>query len=432
MSNEVSIYDAEPVNKWLANTAIIDRMNHALGGFMNGEDFIAQIMIAFQDEKLAKCSAKSKFEAAHKCASLCLLPTLQQVALIPRKVWQNRQHVDTVVDVMPQWQGYKSMMERHHDVQEVKAVLVHKNDGFAFDAITETIAHQVFPFDPNRTISGPDDIHGGYVRVTYRDRTRPPTYHFVPVAYIVKCRDCSQSYRYEQKDLREWEHNGKKCDKPEPSVWTLWFEQQAIKTCYRSAYYRRVVNFDPVLMRRLQVLAELDQEVLAEDPKLVGVPIGQMPALPAPAPVTTQSRAQILAGTVSGAAAPARTPVQQPPTADPPAPTTTAALADASSGHPTADAAEQGNKPEPPASTEAADKQPELSDEEQKKQLFRTKTERKFLTCKGQAEREKIFDELCGMDLSDETRELVGQWNQAAKDRLNAAKKASGQKQLVV
>ena len=75
-------YAIAPVNRWLANDAIVARMNHALGGFMSGEDFIAQIMIAFQDPKIAACTAESQFKAAHRCAALALLPSLQQVALI--------------------------------------------------------------------------------------------------------------------------------------------------------------------------------------------------------------------------------------------------------------------------------------------------------------------------------------------------------------
>lgn len=406
MSTQLTPAQEEKVANWLIRTDIVDRFENALGGFMTGDMFAAQILSAFQDPEIAKCTIKSQCDAALQCAALGLLPTLDQVALVPRML----KGQGLCATVVPQWQGFKSLMERHPDVLEVNAYLVHAVAD-EYEMVNGRFHHKFDPFDPQRTFKSIADLKGGYMVVSYRDHSRPVKYHFATAAYIDQCRLCAETQM----------------------IWNKWFEQQALKTVYRSAWSRRVVNFDPVIMKRLQELADTDDSALGNDPSRVQT----IPPPGLPADSTRQSRAMLLAGTVTGAAAPAREPAhteapsnsspagevslasaEPPPNTADPEPSTAAAARP--------EEAAPGQDP-PPSTIET-----ELTDEERaQRDQFRDATMRRFQTCKGQAEREKIFDELCGMDMGDETRDLVAQWNQAAKDRLNAARKPSGQKPLI-
>ena len=140
-------------------------ISKALGGFMDEGNFLSQMLIAFQapgaDGRpgVIDCTLDSKFKAAHLCATLGLLPTLGQVALIPRDM----KGEGLVCTVMPQWQGFQALMLRHPDVRSVKATLVHSSDTYGYDPETESVVNHTFdPFDPKRTFTDFKDLRGGY------------------------------------------------------------------------------------------------------------------------------------------------------------------------------------------------------------------------------------------------------------------------------
>lgn len=220
----------------------------ALGGFMEEDNFLSQMLIAFQAPGIIDCTIDSKFKAAHVCATLGLLPTLQQVALIPRGDSRDR-NAKKEVTVMPQWQGFQALMLRHQDVLSVKGVLVHSSDRYEYDPETEAIKHMFDPFDASRTFKTMEDVRGGYLVVKFRDG-RQPIYHYVTVETIIKARDCSK----------------KPHDKTKPWIWDQWFYEQCLKTVYRNAYARRVVPIDPFAIHRLQSLLETEDVAIGNDP----------------------------------------------------------------------------------------------------------------------------------------------------------------------
>ncbi|MBE3134798.1 MAG: recombinase RecT, partial [Acidobacteria bacterium] len=210
-----------------------DRIVAAIGDTMPAEQFISHALVAFQAPEVRKCTPRSQLVAFMELAALGLLPTLNQAKLIPYK---------DEIKVMPQWQGFKALMERNKAVLEVQAFLVHVLDQFTYTARDGTL-HVMDPFNPERQFRGPKDIRGGYLRITYRDG-RPPRYHFVPVAQIEKCRGCAQTQ----------------------NVWTKWYEQMALKTIYRDGYARRAVPMDPLVAGRMEKLLEADDALLGNDP----------------------------------------------------------------------------------------------------------------------------------------------------------------------
>jgi hypothetical protein len=124
--------------------------------------------------------------------------------------------------------------------------IVHVNDLFevAGDAPDLIVSrHQYDPFDPERKIEKLEDIRGSYIVVTFRDG-RPPRYHFASAAYISKCRNCAQTR----------------------AIWDKWFEQMALKTAFRSAFSRRVVNVDPMVAGKLEAFTRYEDSLLGQRP----------------------------------------------------------------------------------------------------------------------------------------------------------------------
>jgi recombinational DNA repair protein RecT len=231
----------QKLSTWLADPAIQDRLaNSLIGSNIDGQAFIAQMVIAMEKPELKACSAASKLKAVHDCATLGLLPTLQQVALIPYK---------DQLKAMPQWQGYKAIMERHPEILEVEACLVHVSDHYGFS--DGEFHHKFDPFG-DRQFNSIKDCRGGYVRILYRTG-RPPKLHFVPASEIDKAQKCAQTQ----------------------DVWKKWWYQMALKTLYRNAYARRAVPVDPLAHAALQRLVDHDDAVLGNDPSRVNY--GQPP-----------------------------------------------------------------------------------------------------------------------------------------------------------
>jgi recombinational DNA repair protein RecT len=223
------------LSTWLADPDIQRRLASSLGGMIDHEAFIAQMVIAMEHKDLKVCSNVSKLKAIHDCATLGLLPTLNQVALIPYK---------GVIKAMPQWQGYKALMERHPDVLEVDGVLVHVSDHYE---LRDGDFHHTFdPLDGNRQFNSIKDCRGGYVRILYRTG-RKPKLHFVPAKEIEKAQKCAETQK----------------------LWNAWWYQMALKTLYRNAYARRAVPIDPLANAVLQRVVEQDDRMLGNDPRRV-------------------------------------------------------------------------------------------------------------------------------------------------------------------
>ena len=220
------------LSTWVENPAAQARIEAALGGVMPVETFVAHMLTAFQTDTVRNCTPQSQFTAIHECAAMGLLPTLNQVKLIP---------YGDQIKAMPQWQGFKALMERHPDVFEVTAVLVHVGDHFAFS--DGFVSHVYDPFDPNRKIESSKDIRGGYLKILYLDG-RPPRFHMVAVAHIEKCRKCAQTQK----------------------VWGAWYEQMALKTLYRDAFARRAVPMDPFAQSKLQAALDIEDVNMGNRP----------------------------------------------------------------------------------------------------------------------------------------------------------------------
>lgn len=238
---------------------------------------MAQLMISLGDRNLKDCSYESLYNAAHFCATLALLPSLGQIALIPRNIKKKNSDeiLFTVCAPMPQWQGYKAIMERHPDVLEVNAKLVHIRDEIEVyrDDRTgcEIVHHKRDPFDTERKFGSWKDVRGGYLEVVYVDRNRPNKYNFTTAEHMQKSAQCAETQK----------------------LWKAWFEQMCLKTVYRDGFARRVVTIDAVTSGQLKQLTEADDTALGNDP-MRGVEAPQ----PAPTAIP-QSRAAQLAHRVN-------------------------------------------------------------------------------------------------------------------------------------
>lgn len=230
------------------------RIVEALGNVIPAEMFMGHIKVAFSRPEIAACTMQSKMQVVCELAALGLLPTLQQAALIPRT---NRDNGEVTLSYMPQWQGYKTVMERSPGVKSAEAYLVHKTDVFRVSTTQPMTVeeHSYDPFNEDRTI-GVDfekGIRGGYLKVTYRDGSI--RYHFTPVGYILKCRACSKpAYK-----------SGKR------EVWEAWPAEMCLKTIYRHGFARRVVNIDPAVAHKLEVMDRADDDALGNDPMRVAI-----------------------------------------------------------------------------------------------------------------------------------------------------------------
>lgn len=230
MSNVIDL--SKGVRGWLSNESVRKELAAAVGDMMDPDAWIAQIMIAMQDEKIKDCTDNSKFEAAHKVASMGLVHSANHFALVP---------YGNTVQVNVQWQGMKALMERHESVFEVTATLVHKSD--KFERVGDEIHHDWDWFDPERKIETAADLRGGFLTVSYLDG-RATRYYPVTVAYIEKCRGCAKA----------------------KTVWTAWYEQMATKTIFRWGYSRRVVPMDPLVADKLANVFAHEDEMLKNNP----------------------------------------------------------------------------------------------------------------------------------------------------------------------
>ena len=227
---------------WARSDDAHQQIAAAVGAIMEPDQFITHMLVAMQDPKVRNCSVRSQTVAFMQCAALGVLPTLNQVVLVPYK---------DEIKATVTWQGLKSLMERSPDILEVEPRLVHVADQFEF--VDGVVRHSYDPFATNRQIASEKDIRGGYCRILYRNG-RPPKYHITTAAYIAKCRKCAQTQ----------------------NVWTTWFEAMALKTLLRDCYARRAVPIDPLVSARLERAFEIDDVNLGNDPNIDNRPTGRV------------------------------------------------------------------------------------------------------------------------------------------------------------
>ena len=276
---------SQKIERWMHDGTMMQRISAALSGYLDPQTFAAQCVLAAKDPKLAECSPISLFEAFLVCAQMGLLPGKHHghVALIPRV---DKDRGGKSVDVMPQWQGYKFLMERQSGIKRVTPILVHVSDEFAFDGVTVT--HRFDPLDDARQFKHPADaidatdagLRGGYLRIEHDDGEI--RYHFVTLAKIEASRSCSQT-----PDLDKYS---------KPGVWRSWYAEQATKTILRDAWARRAVQIDPVLSHRVGATMERDDAALGNDPErrgYVDTSAQQTPALTVQAPQQARGMAAL-------------------------------------------------------------------------------------------------------------------------------------------
>lgn len=249
MSNNQITQKQATIRTWMGAESSQRVLLDTLAGYLDAKTFAAQCAIAVADENLAACSVESLFGAFLVCAQMGLLPGKhhRHVALIPRA---------GRVDVMPQWQGFKFLMERQPGIKRVEAHLVHLLDDFAWDG--STLVHRFDPFDIDRQFLHPSDVpkdvqlglRGGYLEVLHDDGER--RFHFVSLDKIERARSCS--------DIPDLNSKGR------PGVWRLWYAEQATKTVYRDAFARRFVAIDATLEGRLAATLDADDKALGNDP----------------------------------------------------------------------------------------------------------------------------------------------------------------------
>ncbi len=228
---------SQQVRHWIDSPHMKEKISSALGGYMSGDMFVAQVALAVQEPSVAKCSPTSVFNAMLEVATMGLLPGKQHshVALIPRK---------GALTVMPQWQGLKHLMERQQHVRSVRAHLVHEVDEFIVEEGC-VVKHQYDPFDESRVFQhwskGDCGLRGGYARIEYTDGT--VEYHFVTSAKVKANADCAQTQ----------------------SNWKKWFPEYCQKTVLRDCYARRAIRLDPETEGRLGVAVRAIDEAEQND-----------------------------------------------------------------------------------------------------------------------------------------------------------------------
>lgn len=230
-----------------------------LGGERNAQLFVTAATAAIEgDEKILACDPSSIVRALYTCAAMGALPsssvtpqTQREAALIPR---------NKVLTVMPEWRYFKRQIERHPDVQEARAYLVHEFDTYDWDPDAERLTHTYDPFAKGR-VFGPDGkgLAGGYLRIRYTEEAGGG-YRDFPVT-------------------REHIASARKAGGP---VWKEWPEEMATKTIYRKAASSEVLTFDPMSEVGRQIGAALRADVDAADadhrPRLSAVSGAKTPA----------------------------------------------------------------------------------------------------------------------------------------------------------
>lgn len=221
--NDIATRGVKGISETLKLPAVQSKISSALMGAMKSEEFIAHCLFALKNRPdLLRASHEEQMNSIYRCAQLGLPPgPFNMVSLIPRK--NGRGGVS--IDVSPQWQGLKVIMERSPNVASVDPYLVHRIDEFAYDY--GQIVHRFDPLHPDRIFRHPEDLRGddpdlrgGYLLIQMRDGSRK--FHLVTGHKIERQRKCAQTQ----------------------SVWRKWYEEMCLKSVVRDAWNRQAIPLD--------------------------------------------------------------------------------------------------------------------------------------------------------------------------------------------
>ena len=195
------------------------------------------------DTSLQDCNLDSILSAGLTCARMGLVPgPSRHVAMIPRSKRVGDNWIK-VVDPMPQWQGFKFLMEKQDGIKRVTPVLVHVKDQFEF--VDGALHHRFDPLDDEREFLHPSDnggklsLRGAYLKIEHTDGE--VRYHFMTAKAIERRRMCSDNPdEITRKDGSKFK-----------GVWRNWYAEQCLKTVLRDAFARRAVSIDPTLEARI-------------------------------------------------------------------------------------------------------------------------------------------------------------------------------------
>ena len=257
MSNSVATKPKATVSTWLQDPNVKERLCTTIGSWMDGDAFIGQMLIAFQDHRLAECSQKSLFEAAHRMAALQLLPTYSHVALVPyknKRFHANGGHVEsrgpkkgqkfdweTACEVQLQYQGMAALVRRSSEIHDIAPQLVHKNDDYSM-----TNGHFEHYFDPfqDREFKSMDDVLGGYVTLKWTDRSFDDKIVFVTKREIQDAMNAAKT----------------------DAIWSKYFYQMLMKTLIRRAFTQGALPIDPMVEKQVRSAIEAEDRILGNDP----------------------------------------------------------------------------------------------------------------------------------------------------------------------
>ena len=261
MANELAQNNAPRelvLRDWLEDKNTTALIADALAGYLDPHVFKAQLALMAADTSLQDCNLDSILSAGLTCARMGLVPgPSRHVAMIPRSKRVGDNWIK-VVDPMPQWQGFKFLMEKQDGIKRVTPVLVHVKDQFEF--VDGALHHRFDPLDDEREFLHPSDnggklsLRGAYLKIEHTDGE--VRYHFMTAKAIERRRMCSDNPdEITRKDGSKFK-----------GVWRNWYAEQCLKTVLRDAFARRAVSIDPTLEARIAKVESADDVALGNDP----------------------------------------------------------------------------------------------------------------------------------------------------------------------
>jgi len=219
------------------NTGFQQKVQRVLGVGISAEQYLASWQETVARLKHDGAKQEDIENAILECAAFKLSPAVGQVTAV---AYESKRTGVVRVDVMITARGMQTLMMRACDVADVEVCLVHKGDNYRLT--NGQFFHEYDPFDPDRNINGPEDIKGGYLKVTYRDGHIK--YHFVPVVKIERMRQCAAKQ----------------------AIWSEWYREMAMKSVIRDAFARQVITIDPMVQIEISRAIARDDAVLENTP----------------------------------------------------------------------------------------------------------------------------------------------------------------------
>jgi hypothetical protein len=195
--------------------------------------------------------------AAQRAAALGAIPGrgAKEIALIFRKGWAKKDgtYVPDQLDVMPEWRLYQRKLRGAVGVVNVEVFLVHAEDNFSYNSLTNRVTHEFDPFAEGRTFrhpsAGPNGLRGGYLKIQMDDGS--VRYHFCRMDKIEAARACANN-------------EGKS------GPWFDWYPEMVRKTIMRDAAAAGVVQWSPLQIDEVSHLMRADDAALDNDPSRGG------------------------------------------------------------------------------------------------------------------------------------------------------------------